>query len=594
MCGIVGAWGLNGPVPAHLLPARSLDALRHRGPDGAGWFANAGCRMGFRRLAIIDVEGGDQPLHNENGDITLTINGEIYNHHALRAELAARHRFSTSSDAEVVLHGYEEWGTQVFDRLRGMFALALADARADRLVLARDCVGKKPLYTRIQDGALMWSSEIAPLLGSERPAIDRGALNDYLRFGYVPAPRTLVQGIRKLPAGCMLIAERGRIAVRRWSPLLLVDATPGAGGLEDQAGEEWEGDVRSALSDAVSVRMESEVPLGFLLSGGIDSAAVFALGAQASRAPLRAFTVGFAEPGLDETAAAGLVARRYGAEHVVLRLEQSLAPSLREVVARCEEPLATDALLPTERVFAAVRAAGVTTILAGEGADEVFAGYTKFAHGAGWEDEGHAAWRDSGSGPLARYLATEEFCFPSLEERRELLGEEASDDGYAWLDEAVAPLDPLSQMLAIEVALRLPDRINHRLDRLSMAHGVEARAPFMDRDLMQLALGVPHGLRGRPGQAKRILRRALRDDLPASVVTAPKAPFRAPCSWFLDDGALSRDEVEEAGLVDARAVARLQARASSDPRAREQLYNLLILHLWHAAWYRDGARPLSD
>ena len=588
MCGIVGAWSLDGPLDPDVLPRSSLDSIRHRGPDGDGWYADDRCRLGFRRLAIIDVAGGQQPMRNEQGSLLMTLNGEIYNHHELRRQLALDHDFQSKSDVEVALHGFETWGTDVFRRMRGMFAVALADRRRQRLVLARDRVGKKPLYYTIRNDTLLWASELAPLLIDGRPPIDRAALNDYLRFGYVPAPRTLLEGIHKLPAGCMLVAgPEGQVQLHRWSPLLAADPAT-----DDLDVEGWSGAVREALADAVAARMESEVPLGFLLSGGIDSASVFALGAGVGPAA-RAFTVGFSEADVDETAAAAEVAARYRAHHSVRRLDRHEAPDLGAVVARCEEPVATDALLPTDRIFAAVRAAGITTILAGEGADEIFAGYSKFAVAAGWSPGGAEAWQRAGATPVDRYLSTEEFCFPTLAERRALIGEVANDEGFGWLDDAVDDLDPLSQMLAIEVALRLPDRINLRLDRLSMAYGIEARAPFMDRPLMELALAVPHALRTRPDQVKWILREALRDDLPSRVVDAPKAPFRAPDRWFADDDALDPAAVLDAGLVSAPAVAALRARAETDAGARERLYNLTVLHLWHRDWYRAGAPPAA-
>lgn len=584
MCGIVGAWSLEGPLDPNALGPESLEALRHRGPDGDGWYADERCILGFRRLAIIDVAGGAQPMRSERGDVRMTLNGEIYNHDGLRLELAQDHRFRSRSDAEVVLHGYEAWGLDVFRRLRGMFAVALADRRRERLVLARDRVGKKPLYYTVRDGVLRWASEIAPLLpAGRRPPIDPVALNDYLRFGYVPAPRTLLEGVRKVPAGCLLVTgANGQVEIRRWSPLLTRAPFPRG---EDEAG--WANAVRGALADAVETRMESEVPLGFLLSGGIDSASVFALGAQALGGPAHAFTVGFDEADVDETAAAVEVASRYGARHTVRTLLRDEAPDLGQVIARCEEPLATDALLPTDRIFAAVKQAGITTILAGEGADEIFAGYRKFTLASA--PDGGEAWRRAGTTPLSRYLSTEEFCFAELEERRALVGDVATNDGYAWLDEAVEHLDPLSQMLSMEVALRLPDRINLRLDRLSMAHGIEARAPFMDRALMELALQVPHVLRTRPEHVKWILRRALQGDVPDRVVHARKAPFRAPDRWFVDGDVLSPDRVRDAGLVREEAVAPLRAAAATDAGARERLYNLTVLHLWHRDWYTAAA-----
>lgn len=580
MCGFVGAWALTPPFATpELLPA-TLARLRHRGPDGEGWHQDARSRLGFRRLAIIDVHTGRQPFVSADGRVAVMVNGEVYNHRALRRQLVDAHRFTTGSDGEVVLHGYRAWGDGVLPILRGMFAAVIADRARERLVLARDRVGKKPLYYRVDGGVLRFASEIAPLLEGAPRSVDREALDDYLRFGYVPAPRTLFAGVRKVPAGCMVVAEGdGRVELRRWAPMLVrAAATRG-----DE--REWAEAVREALAEAVRLRLESEVPLGFLLSGGVDSAGVFALGAQAMDEPARAFTVGFDEAEIDERAAAARVAERYRARHEVRVLARAEASGLGEVVARCEEPVATDALLPTDRVFAAVGAAGIRTVLAGEGADEVFAGYRKFAAAAAASTGRPSDWEEGGDGPLARYLAHEEFCFPSRAERAALVGEVATDEGFEALEAAVAHLDPLSQMLALEVALRLPDRINLRLDRLSMAHSVEARAPFMDARLMELALQVPHAWRVGEGTPKRILRRALARDLPATVLQAPKAPFRAPDAWFVDD-AVDPRAAADAGLVAPDAVKRLRARTrSGDPGARERLYSLTVLHRWHEQVY---------
>jgi asparagine synthase (glutamine-hydrolysing) len=589
MCGFIGAWGLQGPLDGCTLSQESLGRLAHRGPDGEGWFERPRLRMGFRRLAIIDREGGAQPLHAGEGGLHLTLNGEVYNHHALRAQLRGEHAFSSAVDTEVVLHGYARWGDGVLERLRGMFALALVDEARGRVLLARDRAGQKPLYYTRRGGALLWSSELAPLLdGVERPPLDRQALNDYLRFGYVPAPRTMWAGIYKLPAGSALRVEADGEARlwRWWLPNLLPQAPriPEA----DEV-RRWEVAVRDALDLSVRLRLETEAPLGFLLSGGIDSAGVFALGAQSlGSTQARAFTMSVGDPSLDEADRAASLARRYLAHHHVQRLDADEADDLSAVIRRCEEPLATDALLPTDRVFAFAKRGGITTVLSGEGADEVFAGYAKFSAALGSaHTDPESAWSRLGATPLARYLAREEFCFPTLDDRQALLGPDANDEGYAWLEDLLQPLDPLGQMLAAECLLRLPDRINLRLDRLSMAYGVEARAPFMDHHLIDLALRVPHALRRRAGQSKWILRRALAADLTDDILRAPKAPFRAPDAWFTrGPDPLSLDEVQEAGLVQPDAYLALLRR--DDPQAHEQRYNLLVLHRWFYGTYLPG------
>lgn len=584
MCGFLGVFAASGQLePGHVDMDR-LERLRHRGPDGQGWFIGRGAALGFRRLAIIDVAGGAQPLFNEDERVVLTLNGEIYNHHALRQELEALgHRFRAAVDAEVVVHGYEAWGEGVLDRLRGMFALALYDRHAGRLLLARDRVGQKPLYWTWDGEVLRWASEIRALT-RRRPPIDRAALNDYLRFGYVPAPLTLLSGVHKLGPGELLTLEvGGQPTTRRWwrPPVRRQERAP----VSEEVERRWAGRVREALAEAVDLRLESEVPLGFLLSGGIDSAAVFALGAR-GRPGTRAFTIGIDSDEIDETGRASAVATRYGAAHLVRRVGTGSAIGLAEVVARCEEPVATDALIPTDQLFRAVSEQGVTTVLAGEGADELFAGYAKFALACP-EEAGEGAWEAAGKSPLDRYLATEEFAFPDLRERDALLGEAADDARFSDIEAEAAELDPLSQMLFFEICMRLPDRINLRLDRLSMACAIEARAPFMDHRLIEVGLAVPHAIRRRPGWTKWVLRQAMRDDLPSLVVTALKAPFRIPDRWVLTSTDHLRPErVAEAGLVKPEAVEALRARAETETTCREKLYNLAVLHAWYETAYQ--------
>lgn len=583
MCGILGACSPDTVMASPLATAAHLDRLVHRGPDAQGWYVDAHAVLGFRRLAIIDRAGGGQPLYSEDEQTILTINGEIYNHRDLRRELEGQHRFRTQVDGEVLLHRYERDGLDLLDRVVGMYAFALWDRRERRLVLGRDRAGKKPLYWRWDGTTLHWASELRGLLGDGQPAIDRCALHDYLRFGYIPSPRTPWQGIQKLPPGHLLVAEPGgRLRLHRyWA------ATPRRDdGRSPDAAEttRWGDELVGLLDEAVGCRLESEVPMGFLLSAGLDSASVFALGAK-RLAPrnVTAFTIGFADPGLDESTVAAEVAARWRAEHLVRRVHEHEAPSLGEVLSWVEEPISTDALLPTDRVFRAVREAGIVTILAGEGGDELFAGYRKFDHACTWLDGVELA----PGGPLQRYLAQEEFVFAG-DEIRELLGGDHDDGRFAALEREAAELDPLGAMLLFEQRLRLPDRINLRLDKLSMARSLEARAPFMDHRLIEFAGRIPRRLlHDAEFGEKAILRRAMSGLLPPSVIRRRKAPFRAPDAWFADGadaGAmLGREAVAAAGLVDVEAVQRLRARGIGERAVRERLYSLYVLHAWHRA-----------
>lgn len=584
MCGILGAFSANQPFTAPPFPAKSLAVMKHRGPDAQGWYVDDHAVLGFRRLAILDLAGGAQPLYSEDEQIVVLVNGEIYNHHELRKDLQERHHFRTRVDGEVLIHLYEERGIDFVRELTGMFAFALYDRALRRLILGRDRPGLKPLYYENRGGVLRFASELKALVQDQAPKISTEAIGDYLRFGYIPAPLSIFEGIRKLASGTILIAEGSgepRI-VDYWKLRFEHDAAK-----PDVAWRSgrWEEELRDTLRTAVHTRLESEVPMGFLLSGGVDSASVFALGAKALEGhDVQAFTVGFRGEPIDESRAAGEVAHRYGATHRVLHLESKDAASLESVMYYVEEPVSTDALLPTASVFRAVAGAKVTTVLSGEGSDELFAGYKKFFRTV--NDENAAA-----SSPLERYLSHEEFVFPSRQEREALLGMDVTNDRFDALEQEAESLDTLSQMLLFETRLRLPDRINLRLDRTSMAQSIEARAPFMDHKVMEFAARIPHALRTGPNFNKHLLRRAMRNDLPPVVIEARKTPFHAPAQWFTNaaesEAWLEPEAVAAAGLVRPGPVQVLREKARrGDMVAQEKVYSLIVLHAWYRAFYR--------
>ena len=600
LCGFIGSFSGVRVLPPDSVREADLGLLHHRGPDSAGWFSDPHAILAFRRLSIIDLAGGDQPLFGGHNDVVLTVNGEIYNHEELRKDLEQRHHFRTGSDAEVLVHRYAETGVDgLLEGVNGMFAFALFDRRRRRLVLGRDRSGQKPLFWTFNEGVLRWSSELKALLGGKRPAVNRQAVNDYLRFGYVPAPLTMFQGVQKLPAGCMLVCEgAGQPRVQRYWKLSYEENGDRAIGKGEAA--DWRERLQEGLRAAVERRLESEVPMGYLLSGGVDSSAVLALGARATDEAVRAFTIGFPGDAVDESAVAAEVAARWGAVHQVRPVRSDDVASLGDVLYRVEEPISTDALLPTARVFQQVAAAGITTVLTGEGSDEIMAGYDKFAAACDWV-EGDTGWPREGSA-LERYLAFEEFSFPDPHRRERLLGEPVDDTRFRGVEQEAEGLDPLGQMLHFEARLRLPDRINPRLDRLSMACSVEARAPFMDYELQELCASMPHRLRRGVHTDKQMLRESLRDMLPDSVLGSAKAPFRAPARWFVAPEQLQRELSDEsldmAGLVDAEEGRRLRDDTQpGDRRGQEELYSLHVLHAWHRAFVReppaDGASAWS-
>lgn len=584
MCGILGAFSPDLPFTAPPFPAKSLAVMKHRGPDAQGWYVEDHAILGFRRLAILDLAGGGQPLYSEDEQIVVVVNGEIYNHHELRKDLQERHRFRTRVDGEVLIHLYEERGVDFVREIAGMFAFALYDRAKRRLILGRDRPGLKPLYYEKRGNVLRFASELKALVQDQKPKISPDAIADYLRFGYIPAPLSIFEGIRKLASGTILIAEGNsepRI-VDYWKLRFEHDASKG-----DSAWRSghWENELRDTLNRAVQTRLESEVPMGFLLSGGVDSASVFALGATALEGRnVQAFTIGFRGEAIDESRTASEVAQRYRATHHVLNLESKDAAKLEDVLYYVEEPVSTDALLPTASVFRAVAGANVTTVLSGEGSDELFAGYKKFA--ATVHDANVHA-----SSPLERYLTHEEFVFSSRQEREALLGMDVASDRFDELEREAESLDPLSQMLLFETRLRLPDRINLRLDRTSMAESIEARAPFMDHNVMEFAARIPHALRTGPNFNKHVLRRAMRNDLPPAIIEARKTPFHAPARWFTNaaesDTLLNPRAVAEAGLVKPEPVQTLREKARcGDTMAQEKAYSLIVLHAWHRAFYQ--------
>lgn len=593
MCGILGACSTDRPLTSPLVTAAELDRLVHRGPDSQGWHVDRHAVLGFRRLAIIDKTGGGQPIYNEDEQIVLTVNGEVYNHKDLRAALEHGHRFRSHVDGEVLIHAYEHYGLGLLDRAVGMWAFSLWDRRTHQLVLGRDRAGQKPLYWSFRDGVLRWSSELRGLLGDHLPEIDRHAVHDYLRFGYIPSPRTPWRGLYKLPPGHLLVLERGgglRLH-RYWA----ANPRPDDGHVPDSLETaKWATQLREQLDAAVGARLESEVPMGFLLSAGLDSASIFTHGARRlAPDPVTAFTIGFAESDIDESPVAAEVAARWSARHVVRRVREEESMSLEEVLGWVEEPISTDALLVTDRVFRAVRKEGIITVLAGEGGDELFAGYRKFDHACSWLPG--ARRPDAGLSPLQNYLLDEEFVF-TPREILTLLGGEHDDGRFASLEREAEDLDPLGQMLLFEQRLRLPDRINLRLDKLSMARSLEARAPFMDHRLIEFTGAIPRRLlHDTEFGEKAILRRAMAELLPDSVIRRRKAPFRAPDRWFAAgpaaDRLLAPEAVAEAGLVDPDAVSALRRLDITHRGVRERLYSLVVLHAWHAGARQALAGP---
>ena len=624
MCGIAGTLSLDLDAfrATDELVTRMRESLAHRGPDGAAtWVSDDGrVGLGFRRLAIIDLsDSAMQPMPNEDGSIRVVFNGEIYNHAEIRPELeAAGHVFRTDhADTEVIVHAFEEWGIDCLHRFRGMFGLAIWDARAQELWLARDRIGVKPLFVATHHGRVSFGSELKALLADpEQPReVDHEALYHYLSFLVAPAPRTLFRGIEKMAAGTWLRlgADGSRTERRWWDPFDA--ATP----LTDVPEDEIAARVLSELRTSVELRKVSDVPVGVFLSGGVDSSTNAALFAEGEREPVRTFSIGYdAEYASypNELGWADRMARIVGADHHERRLSlDDLLGFLPELIRLQDEPIGDPVAVPLYYVSELARQNGVVVAQVGEGADELFLGYPSWrtllrlqhadalpvpraAKRAGLAAIGAAGKSTSRQYEYLRRGAEGQPVFWGgaegfmEEQKQRLLGPELRGelDGFSSWD-AIAPIrerfeerawepSALHWMTYLDLNLRLPELLLARVDRMSMGVGLECRVPFLDHRLVELALSIPAAVQERGGELKRVLRRAVRGVIPDEFVDRPKQGFRVPVEeWVVDRlGDTARDEVaafcSESGLIDAGEAARLLARPG-----REAWY-LLNLALW--------------
>jgi len=611
ICGLVSTSGAPDPTPV----ARMNAALVHRGPDEGSVDAFGRCVLGHRRLQVIDLETGSQPVANEAGDVVAVFNGELYNFPELRAGLHG-HRVRGTGDSPVIPHLYEEHGLGFAERLSGMFAIALWDASRERLVLARDHVGKKPLvYTRLADGSLAFASEVKALLRlpGVRREVDPEQLDAYLALQYVPGG-TGLRGIEKLPPGHLLVAEDGAVRVERFGAF---------GVLDPRSDEEWLELVRAEVSAAVDRRLVADVPLGALLSGGIDSSVVVALMARASGRPVRTFTVGFGEPRYDERTFARAVADRFATEHTEVVLDPDVEATLPRLASSYDEPHGDDAALPLFLICEAARRE-VTVALTGDGGDESFGGYERyFAHrlaarvpsvGAG---QAAAALRRLSHEPrstatrAARFLET--VAAPPAERYGRLMEVFPAElRAELWEPEFVLAPRPAAELLGaphddsiatlqrLDVDTYLPGDLLFKADIASMAHSLELRSPLLDRRVLELGLSLPDRLKLSGRRGKEALRKAFGAELPPEVTSRGKRGFGVPLSaWFrgelrplaadllLDSTARSRGQLRPA------AVKRLlDEHVSGRSDHGHRLWCLVMLELWQRTWV-DAVQPVE-
>jgi asparagine synthase (glutamine-hydrolysing) len=627
MCGIAGkvTWDPRGSIDRDLVGAMT-DAVRHRGPDAEGVHVADGVGLGHRRLSIIDLATGDQPLANEDGTVWTVFNGEIYNFADVRRQLESHgHRFRTSSDTEVLVHGYEQWGTALVDRLRGMFAFAVWDAPRRRLLLARDRVGVKPLHYAVLDEGIVFGSEIKSLLVD--PGVPREwspeALDAYLALLYVPAPLTIYRAIRKLPPGHVLVAEGGAVRVSRYWDLSF-DTT---GGPDMESA--WLEPLEAQLREAVGLRLISDVPLGAFLSGGIDSSLVVAFMRETSDTPVVTTSIGFAERAYDELQHATDVARHLGVvqhTHVVTPQVETLLPTL---AWHFDEPFADSSAVPTYYVSAAARA-HVTVALSGDGGDELWAGYAR--HRVEQREHrvrGLLGPTSAAIGQVARLVPLALKGARSLRHLAHAPGQALAlkheygmfdapwrralyDDGFRRTVGDADPLaalrarhaacgspDPLDRAMYVDVHTYLPDDILTKVDRMSMAVSLESREPLLDHRLLEFAARVPASLKLRDGVSKYLLRRLLASRLPPAILSRGKHGFDAPIAeWLrgplqpmLHDLVGGRRSLERGVFVPAVVRRLLDQHRTGAADHPHRLWQLLMLELWFERFVDQGGWP---
>lgn len=632
MCGIAGFVSQNMMSTASERErARLLDEMcriiRHRGPDDQGTLVKGAVALGMRRLSIIDLKGGHQPISNETGDVTVVFNGEIYNYRDLQRELEARgHKFQTHSDTEAIVHAYEEYGAACVEHFRGMFAFALWDEKDETLFLARDRAGKKPLYyTLTEQGTLVFGSELKSLLQHTevRREINPAALDAYFTFGYVPDPLSIYRGIHKLAPGHHLTFRRGALKIKRYWDFSYEPAEDVRGAETDYLDE-----LRALLDEAVRVRLVSDVPLGAFLSGGVDSSAVVGLMARNMSRPVKTFSIGFHEDSFNELKYARMAAKHFGTEHQEFIVTPDICDIVDELAWHFDEPFADSSAIPTYMVSKLARQY-VKVVLSGDGGDELFAGYTRYAteqrremfarvprvlrqqlmrplsqrlpHGAWGRNYLHNIALD----PLDRYLDsvstftrlnkqalyTEDFQTRLLEDNEAL----PSFQSYA---SSIGSREPLDALLYIDSKTYLPGDILTKVDRMSMAVSLEARAPLLDHKLIEFVTRIPARLKMRGGETKHIFKQAIRDFVPPEILKRPKQGFGVPIQQWINQQlrerireTLTGTSARSRGLIKQSYVELLlneHERKRRDHSA--QLWALFMFELWQQK-FQDAASP---
>ena len=626
MCGIAGIVRWDDAAPSPQVVEAMCDAIRHRGPDDCGVWADQSAAIGMRRLSIIDLSTGHQPISNEDGTIWVVFNGEIYNFEELRAMLERRgHRFRTTSDTETIVHLYEEVGVEAVEHLRGMFAVAVWDTRERQLLLARDRLGIKPLYYAQTGGALVFGSELKAVL--QAPEVDRqidwSALGHLLAFKATPANRSVVDGVRKLEPGCRALLRRdGQLRTERYWH---VEFEAQEGATEMELVER----LREEVSDAVRVHLRSDVPLGAFLSGGVDSSAVVAAMQALVPGRVQTFSIGFSESRFDESRHARQVAAAFGTDHHELVLEPQALDVAEELAWFLDEPFGDSSAIPTYMV-SKLAAEHVKVVLTGDGGDEVFGGYDKYVVEERERSQDELpAWLRSVAARVGRamplgmtgrnYLqhmgyegASRYLDAGTLfrrDEQARLLAPaaraevQASDPWSAWLSVHRTARGPwLSVLQYCDLQGYLPLDILTKVDRMTMAHSIEARPPLLDHRLVEFAATIPAHLMLRNGTTKYLFKQALRGQLPDEIIDRRKQGFAVPLShWFRGDWGgyvrdiLLSDTCRQRGILDPKYVERILRVHARGRDLDQHIWTLLSLEQWCRTFLdRPAASPARD
>ncbi len=636
MCGICGIYNLDmKPLDNPDLIDRMSAQIRHRGPDSQGKFERPYLALAIRRLSIIDLQTGDQPLSNETGEVNLVFNGEIYNYREIRKRLLVRgHRFKTQSDGEVIAHLYEDMGADFVRELNGMFAIALWDQRARRLVLARDRAGEKPLYYWQRNGTLIFGSEIKTLL--EYPEISRRldteALSQYFFYGYFPSPRSVYADIRKLPAAHVMVVEGHEMRTQCYWSLRDYQRPPELGNLSPKQEEAACEELREKLRDAATSRLVSDVPLGVFLSGGIDSSTVVATMSELSPGNVNSFSVSFPQRSFDEGEYAAYVARHFKTKHHVLTADdQSMRDALMTLTKHLDEPMADPAIIPTYLLSCFARQ-HIKVALSGEGSDELFGGYPTYlgARAAEYYLKLPKILRRQVLGRVRDLLPVSSDAVPiGLFLRRFLTHVEKSpaERHQTWfgmfspaeLDKLISPSwtgphppssvifnpllpilegtrfdEVLAEMLYLDFRMYLEDNLLVKVDRASMACSLEMRTPFLDHRLIEFAAGLPTNLKMRGFKSKYILKKAVEKWLPHKIVYRQKRGFTVPiASWLRNElrtlvaDSLAEEKLKRQGLFNVTYVQQLvREHSAAQADHRKALWTLFCFQLWYDRWGR--------